>query len=328
MDAHRRFYISIGLLVGFFATGILGYMFIEGASLLDAAYMTIITLSTVGYTESVELNTTAGSVFTIVFIMAGVGTVFYASTSLVALFVSGELDASREKIKVKKRINELRGHIVICGFGRMGQSVVEQLPDHLKDVVVIEIDPDRIVELERDGILHLKADASEEASLQEAGIVHAKFLVATLPKDALNVYVTLTARGLNADLMIIARAESNSTESKLLRAGANRVVCPQLIGASRILGLLTRPNVVDFVDVAAQGIELQLDEYLVDHDSPLVGKSLREAQIRQKVDAIVVAIKREVGKDVFNPSADEVLQARDTMILIGKLNTAERLAEL
>ena len=136
MDAHRRFYVSSGLLVSFFATGILGYMFLEGASLLDAAYMTIITLSTVGYTESVELTTTAGRVFTIVFIMAGVGTVFYASTSVVALFVSGELDSDREKLKVQKRINELRGHIVICGFGRMGQSVVKQLPALVSDVLL------------------------------------------------------------------------------------------------------------------------------------------------------------------------------------------------
>ncbi len=162
----------------------------------------------------------------------------------------------------------------------------------------------------------------------EAGITRAKTLVATLPRDSDNVYVALTARGLREDLFVIARAESTATEGKLLRAGADRVVCPQVIGAYRISSLVTRPNVVDFVDVAAKGIEFEIDEYCIGADSVLVGKSLRDSTLRQKVDAIVVAIKRVDGQTAFNPSPEEVVQVGDTLILIGRLNTSSRLAQL
>ena len=327
MDAHRRFLISCIMLSVFVSAGCVGYMLIEDVGLLEAAYMTIITISTVGFKEVFNLSA-GGKVFTMVLVMLGVGSVYYASVSLVTLFVSGELRSAREKLKVQKRINELKDHIVLCGYGRVGGLVAAQLRSESTALVVLDNDPDKIAALEQAGVLCIEGDASEEASLLEAGITRAKTLVATLPRDSDNVYVTLTARGLSEQIFIIARAEATSTEGKLIRAGADRVVCPQVIGAYRISSLVTRPHVVDFVDVAAKGVELEIDEYSVSEDSALAGKSLRDSALRQKVDAMVVAIRCADGRTTFNPAPDEVVQAGDTLIMIGRLNTSTRLAQL
>ena len=197
MDARRRFLISCIMLSVFVSAGCVCYMLIERVGLLEAAYMTIITISTVGFKEVFELSA-PGKVFTMFLVMLGVGSVYYASVSLVTLFVGGELRTAREKLKVQKRINELKDHIVLCGYGRMGSLVAEQLRAESAALVVLDNDPDRIAALERTGMLCIEADASEEASLLEAGITRARALVATLPRDSDNVYVTLTARGLGA----------------------------------------------------------------------------------------------------------------------------------
>jgi voltage-gated potassium channel len=218
--------------------------------------------------------------------------------------------------------------VIVCGYGRMGQLVADQLQADDRGVVIIDNNPDRLAAMEEAGLPAVGGDAAEEATLLEAGIARARCLVATLPRDSDNVFVVLTAKGLRQDLFIIARAESTTTEGKLLRAGADRVVCPQVIGAHRISSLITRPSVVDFVDVAAQGVELEIDEYKVGDDSPLAGKSLRDSALRQKVDAIVVAITRADGRTIFSPSADEVVHTGDTLILIGRLHTSGRLSQL
>jgi voltage-gated potassium channel len=326
MDARRRFVISLCLLLGFLLIGTVGYMIIEGVGPLRAAYVTVVTISTVG-SEHFDPSD-AGRVFTMFLILSGVGSVYYASVSLVTLLVSGELRSAREKLKVEKRINELKNHVIVCGYGRVGSLVADQLRTEGARFVVVDNDPEKIAAIEPEGLLYVKGDASEETTLLEAGIARADTLVATLPRDSDNVYVALTARGLKKDLLIIARAESTTTERKLLRAGADRVVCPQVIGAYRISSLVTRPNVVDFVDVAAKGVEFEIDEYRIGEGSTLAGKSLRDSALRQKVDAMVVAIKHSDGRTTFNPSAEEVVQVDDTLIVIGRLDTSSRLAEL
>ena len=327
MDARHRFLISCIMLSVFVSAGCVGYMLIEQVGLLEAAYMTIITISTVGFKEVFELSA-AGKVFTMFLVMLGVGSVYYASVSLVTLFVGGELRSAREKLKVQRRINEMKGHVVVCGYGRVGKLVADQLRAAQEPLVIIDNDLEKITALESEGLLYVKGDASEEHTLLEAGISRAKTLVATLPRDSDNVFVVLTARGLQQSLFVIAWAESTATEGKLMRAGADRVVCPQVIGAYRISSLVTRPNVVDFVDVAAEGVEFEIDEYRIGADSALAGKSLRDCALRQKVDAMVVAIKRVDGQTTFNPAAEEVVQIGDTLILIGRLDTSSRLAEL
>jgi voltage-gated potassium channel len=288
--------------------------------------VTVVTISTVG-NEHLD-HSDNERIFSIFLILAGVGSVYYASVSLVTLLVSGELRSAREKLKVQKRVNDLKNHIVVCGYGRMGKLVADQLKSEQASVVVIDNDPEKISELEVAGQLYIKGDACEETTLLEAGITRAKTLVATLPRDSDNVYVVLTARGLRDSLFVIARAESTTTEAKMMRAGADRVVCPQVIGAYRISSLVTRPHVVDFVDVAAKGVEFEIDEYHVDEQSVLADTSLRDSALRQKVDAMVVAVRRADGATTFNPSADVVVRSGDTLILIGRLGTSSRLAEL
>ncbi len=326
MDARRRFIVSLCLRFGFILIGTIGYMIIEDVGPLRAAYVTVVTISTVG-SEHLR-HTDNERVFSMFLILAGVGSVYYASVSLVTLLVSGELRSAREKLKVQKRVNELKNHIIVCGYGRMGKLVADQLKAERASVVVIDNDPEKVSEIEAAGHLYVKGDACEETTLLEAGITRAKTLVATLPRDSNNVYVVLTARGLHDDLFLIARAESTATEAKMMRAGADRVVCPQVIGAYRISSLVTRPHVVDFVDVAAKGVELEIDEYHVDKDSVLADTSLRDSALRQKVDAMVVAVRRPDGQTTFNPSADLIVRSGDTLILIGRLGTSSRLAEL
>jgi len=328
MDSHRRVLVAVALLAGSFLCGTVGYMMIEGMSFDDAAYMTVITISTVGYKEVLQLSP-VGRVFTMGVIMIGVGCMYYASVSLVTFFVGGELRAIREKVKVQKRVNDLKNHIVICGFGRMGRIILNQLINQQhQNIVLVDNDPEKTSEMEKEGLVFVQGDAEEESTLLKAGIDRAKTLVAVLPKDSDNVYVTLTARELKPDLFIITRAESTSTETKLIRAGADRVVCPQVIGAHRVSNLITKPNVVDFVDVAAQGVEFEITEYQVTSESSLAGQSLRESSIRQKLGAMVVAIKRSDNTSLFNPGPEEQVRAGDTLIMIGQLNMSNQLAGL
>lgn len=195
-------------------------------------------------------------------------------------------------------------------------------------VVVVEIRSDLQSDLEATGMLFELGDATEEDVLKAAGLMRASSLISTLPGDADNVFVALTARGLRPDLQIIARAELPSTEVKLRRAGANRVICPQVIGAKRIAAILTRPNVVDFFDVAAEGVELEMQEHRVAAGSPLEDATLRSAELRQQAGAMVVAIKRADGTSVFHPDPDLVIREGDLLILIGREGTSTRLEAL
>jgi voltage-gated potassium channel len=227
--------------------------------------------------------------------------------------------------KLLSKISQLGGHIIVCGYGRMGQTVISQLTQRGVTVVVIDNDPAKTTELEELGVLYILGDAAEEETLRQAGVMQARGLVAVLPEDSANVYVTLTARGLRDDLNIAARAEQLSAEPKLQRAGANRVICPSVIGAIRVANVMVRPNVADFIEVTAKGVELELDEYLVGPESPLKDQTLKGADLIRKAGVIVVAIKRADGETVFNPKAEEHIREGDTLIVIGPSGTGNRL---
>jgi voltage-gated potassium channel len=229
---------------------------------------------------------------------------------------------------LESRIKTLDNHVIVCGFGRMGQMVVQHLRDTKVQVVVIEVDNVRTRKLDEMGLLYLVGDATDEDVLHRAGIERARALVAVLPGDADNVFVTLTARELRSDLHIVARAEQFTAMPKLRRAGATRVISPQAIGAERIANIITRPHVVDFVEVAAKGVDLELDEFVVGQDSPLAGKSLRDADIRKAADVMVVAIKRADGSTRFSPGADVIIQPQDTLIMIGPSGASGKLEEM
>ncbi|MFQ5462424.1 MAG: potassium channel family protein [Phycisphaerae bacterium] len=329
MSPRSRLILSVIALIGVFVAGTFGFLLIESdkdVSLLDAVFMTAITLSTVGYHEVWTLSD-SGRLWSLVVITFGIATVSVAFTSLIALFVSGELRAHREMLVMDKKLKAARDHVILCGFGRMGSMVVRDLEAAKIPVVVLEADAGRLDELKGLNTRFIIGDATEDDMLLRAGIMRASALISMLPRDADNVFIALTAHALRPDLNIIARAEQPQTEPKLKCAGARRVICPQLIGATRTVDILTRPNVVDFVDVAAEGVQLEMDEYVINTQSTLSGKMLKECQLREQLGATVVAIKRADGKTVFSPDPQTALNTGDTLILVGKAGVSQQLAK-
>ncbi|MFQ5490842.1 MAG: potassium channel family protein [Phycisphaerae bacterium] len=327
MSARYRLVLALMAIVAVFFIGAGGYVVLEGASFGDAAFMTLITLSTVGYDQVIPLHGN-GRVWTVMIIVLGIGVVSVAYASLLTVFVSGEIRTGLERRRVQIKIDNLNGHTIMCGYGRMGAMTAERLVADGKTVVVLERDKDHGAELDAAKLLYLFGDATEEDVLRSAGLERAAALVTTLPSDADNLFITLTARGLRSDLYIVSRSELPSTEAKLHRAGADRVICPQIIGAKRIADILTRPHVVDFFEVAAQGVELEMAEYSVKTGSALCDVVLRDSRLRQRTGAMVVAIKRPDGSTVFQPEPDVVFRTGDQLILVGKSGTSERLESL
>lgn len=219
-----------------------------------------------------------------------------------------------------RQINKLREHYIICGFGRIGKEICKILQEHNRDFVVIEKDASEIKVLEELEYFRIQGDASDDETLQAAGIEHAKGLVSVVASDADNLYITLTARGLNPHLFIMARSSGTpGVQTKLKRAGATRVISPYSIGARRMAHLIVRPTVTDFIDLTMRAGELDLimEELLVSSESHLNGKNLIESEIRKKYDVIVVAIKRQDGAMLFNPKPDNIIMAGDTLIVLG-----------
>lgn len=327
MSVRFRLLLAILCVLTVFVVGILGYRLICSPTWTDAVYMTAITLSTVGYNEP-EWLTPAGRVWSVGVMTLGLASLALALSFLTVLLTGGELRGVLGRRVLSKQIEQLSGHTIVCGYGRTGEMLVRELAAQGVSLVVIERDPEKTATLDQVGQLYILGDASEEEKLVQAGLMRARALVSVLAHDADNVYVTLTVRGARPDLIVIARAEQPETERKLLRAGATRVVCPSIIGASRMASILLRPNVVDFVDVAAKGVELEMDEYVIAPASSLVGKTIRQLQLRQKAEVMVVAVKRPDGSSEFNPGPELLLQAGDTLILVGQAGASQRLDRL
>jgi len=330
MSMHTRLNLAVASLLGVLVIGSAGYMLIEEdrhISLLDSIYMTVVTVSTVGFKEVWPLSGPA-KVWTIGVIVFGIGTVSVAFTSLISLIISGELRFEREKRKMETTISDMRNHVILCGYGRMGSLAVREMVERGLRVVVVEVGSSFEDALREAGIPHVIGDATDEEVLKKAGLMNARALVAALPSDADNVYIALTARTLRSDVLIVGRAEQPGTEAKLKRAGASRVICPQVIGATQVANVLTRPNVVDLVEMANKGVDLEIDEYVVARRSPLEGATLRGSALREKTGASVVAIKRADGETLFNPDPAAVLAAGDTLVLVGPAGVSARLDKL
>jgi voltage-gated potassium channel len=310
------------LLTGF---GTAGYMLVQNYTFIEALYMTIITLSTVGFSEVHPLDT-AGKVFTIVLILLGVSFVAFSLAYFSQILLDGNLLEAYRRRKLKKELDQLENHHIICGYGEMGRIVAEELHKHGMPLVVIESDETVLALLRERNFLHLGADATDENSLIAAGIHRAKGLVAVVNKDAENVFIVLTARDLNKDLLIFARADSPGTDKRLLKAGANRVVSPYVIGATRIAHSILRPTVADFLELALseEGMELGMEEIRIPEHSKLVGMKLLSSGIRSSYDLIVVAVKRGEGPMIFNPPPNEKLQAGDILVAIGAVENLFR----
>lgn len=319
-----RLWISIGIVIGVLVFGTAAYVVVAGQSVLDSLYMTVITLTTVGFKEVFELDAT-GRVLTIVIILVGYASLSIALANLVSLIVGGELRSIRGRLRMKTEIERLEGHVIICGYGRMGAQVASQLQAEGVPFVAVDMEEGPLHDLEEHGVLFVVGDATEDGVLLDAGLMRARALVASLASDANNVYVTLTARGLCPKLRIITRAEQASAEAKLRRAGADDVISPQLIGANKIAHMLCKPHVVELVDMAAKGVDIEIAQYEVAGESQLVGKPLRDSGIRERAGMMVVAIKRADNRQIFSPGPEEQIQTGDRLILLGRGGLSERL---
>ncbi len=327
MDPRLRLALSLLAVVVVFVGSTIGYHWITGAELGTCAYMTVITLSTVGYQEAIPLDEN-GKLWTCLTIVVGIGTLSVAVTSLFAVLLSGELLRLRGRSRMKAQIDSLERHVIICGGGRMGALTAAVLKRRGTSLVIVEQDPVVIHDLAEKGTPCVEGDATTEETLLAAGLERARTLVAVLPRDSDNLYISLTARGLRENLLIVARAEHPSTEIKLKRAGADRVILPHVVGANRIANIVTRPGVVDFFETAAEGVDLEMDQYVVSEHSAIKNKTLRESGLRQRAGVIVVAIKKADGTMLFSPSPDQIIEPADTLIMVGRAGTSVRLDRL
>ena len=315
-------------LLAILVLGSLGYVWLEGWSFMDALYMTVTTLTTVGYGEVHPLNA-VGRIYNMVLILAGMGVLIYIITSLARVVVEGEIAAALGKRKLLKRIKKLSGHYIICGYGRLGEIIARQLQERRIPLVVVENNPELTINLDQSGYYFVAGDATKEEVLLEAGIERAKGLVAVVHSDASNVYIVLTARSLKPDLFIVARGEEPGSRQKLLRAGADKVESPYELGGRKMAHTILRPTVTTLMELAmAEGMEWSMEEIRVGETSSMIGIPLKDSGIRQKYDLIVVAIKRADGGMVFNPTPKSIVQAGDTLIIIGMRKHLEALEEI
>jgi voltage-gated potassium channel len=328
MPARSKLWVAATLLVAVTAVGVLGYRLLEGYAWLDALYMTVITLSTVGFQELRPLSP-SGRIFTIALVAGGVGVAFYTAVAVVGQVVEGELRQLFGRKRMEKRIRSLSGHYVVCGFGRVGEIVCRELQIKPVPFVVIEQAPDRLLKAEEADCLVLRGDATDEPVLLTAGVPRARGLFATLPTDADNVFVTLTAKELNPALVVVARAETDRSDRALRRAGADTVISPYAMGGHRMAQAVLRPAVVDVIELAThhQSLELQLEEVGLPAGSPYEGVTLGDSELTSRLGVIVVAIKRASGPMVFNPAPAERLEAGDRLVALadaGRLKALER----
>ena len=301
-----------------FFIGIAFYMKYENWDFISSFYMVVITLSTVGFMEVNELSE-AGRLFTSFLIMGGVGGFVYIAGAFAQVLIDGRLQILWGKHKMMKEISKMRGHYIVCGHGRIGSIVAQEILSEGHDVVVIEQDPVLIDKMEQYGILCIEGDATSDELLMTAGLLHADSLISALTSEAANVYVTLTARQLNPEITIVARAGDKSHISRLELAGADRVVLPHFIGGLRMAQNVLRPTVTNFLELAVRGgIDLQMEELGVTADSELVDLDLIESKIRPRFNLIIIAIKKDSGDMVFNPGPKEIIHANDTLLAVGK----------
>ncbi|HYV24652.1 MAG TPA: potassium channel protein [Pyrinomonadaceae bacterium] len=321
----RNALIALALAILF---GTVGFTLIEGWPLSDSLYVTVQTLTTVGYGD-VPPHSGAGRAFAVIVMLMGVGGVALAASTIVQSVVQSELVSAFGQRRQSKKMSKLHDHYIICGSGRVGSHLIRDLQATGKPFVVIESDPQRAAEFAQREITVLVADATLEESLREVGVDRARGLAACLPNDADNIYVVLTARDLNPNLRIVARAAEEQAEAKLLRAGANHVIAPTIIGGHRMAVALTKPAVSEFMDsITANELGLGFEQVEVNAASHLSGKELRWTPIRSELDVVVISIRRHEGEIIFNPSGDCRIESGDILIAIGRADSLTKLSQL
>ena len=329
MGSAKHLIVSILLTFLIVGAGTAGYMVIEGWNILDAFYMTVITMGTVGYGEVHEISNT-GRLFTILLIFVGVGYFVYVAGVVVQFMVEGRMRTILGRRRLDKKIDRLKDHYIICGYGRLGRVLCKNLLRKPLALVVIEKDRELIPVMDEDKVLYVCGDVSDEANLIKAGIRRAKGLVAVLATDADNVFLVLTARQLNPDLYIAARASRSESKAKLQAAGANNVESPYEMGGVSMAQRIIRPTVTNFLDLAFtySRKDIQMEEIPIGPSSTLSGVMLKDSGIRQRFNLIIIAIKKSDGSMLFNPSFETVIKAGDTVIAVGEETNLKKLEDI
>jgi K+ transport systems, NAD-binding component len=297
--------------------GTSGLMLTEHFSMAQAFYLTVQTITTVGYGD-IEVHTEAGHKFLVLLMMVGVAVMLYFAGLMMAFLIEGQLAGVYGRRKMNKKIEQLKDHIIVCGAGRVGRQVLNGLRKEEVDFVVIEQQEDLITELIEDGFLVINSDATQDETLKKAGIEKAKGLITALPEDSSNVFVTLTAKGLNPDIQVVARMDKLESEKKLLRAGADKVISPAVLGGWRMAMSILKPISMEYLDTVIHdhNIAMEMVELRVDQGSCLVGKTLSRSGIKQQTGAIVLAILRD-DQVISNPDAEEMIGQGDLLIVLG-----------
>jgi voltage-gated potassium channel len=326
MVGTRHLILSLSILILITVAGTIGYMTIEGWQFVDALYMTVITISTVGFKEVNQVGA-AGRIFTIFLVFTGVGFTLYVAAAVVQFMVEGRIRIILGRRRLDKKIDRLKNHYIICGYGRIGRVLCRHLKRADIDIAVIEKDPEQITVMDEDGILYIAGEATDENILLKAGIKRAQGLVAALATDTDNVFLVLTARQLAPEIFIMARSSEETAKIKLRAAGANSVESPYEMGAVSMAHRIIRPTVTSFLDLAFahKRRDIQMEEIPVSSASELVNIQLKDTGIRQKYNLIIIAIKKSDGSMQFNPSFETVIAPHDTVIAVGEADNLQKL---
>lgn len=317
------------ILAGVISYGTLGYTLIEGWSFLESFYMTIITLSTVGFREVRALSAT-GRVFTITLVIFGVAGAAFTITVLGQFIVEGEIRRILGRRKMEKRLKDMKKHYIVCGYGRVGMQVCKEFCSREIPLVVIEKNPERVEQLVKEGILVIQGDATDDEVLLAAGIQRSKALISTIASESENVFIALSARELNPEILITARAESKSAEKKLLRAGADRVVSPHEMGGIRMALVTLRPDIVDFMRIVTGDREkgFGIEEIEVKKKSSIADTLLKDSPIRCELGLLVIGMKKKGKEMIINPSAQIRIEPGDILVVIGETEKLEKLGQM
>jgi voltage-gated potassium channel len=325
LSATRKLQLAFLAFTVLVLIGTIGFMLIERMNLLNAFYMTIITLSTVGYGE-VQALSSSGKMFDVMLILFGVVLGGFVASVIGQVVIEGQFQEMVLQRKIQKMLQKMNGHCIVAGFGRVGRQVALEFRQKNAPFVVIDNRPEALEQLKNLEYPFVKGDAVDEEVLRQAGIDRAQTMITTLPQEAQNVYLILTARYLNPNLIIISRAEYEDGEKKLLRAGANHVVVPHVLGGSRMAMAALRPNVVDFMRMAIGGEEgLFIEEILVPANSSFVGRSLTDSNLKRDFGVTIIGIRQGSEKMVLNPASQTQIHGGDVLVVMGQANELERL---
>lgn len=321
--------LALVILFAVMIAGTLGFYFIEDWGFLDSFYTTITTITTVGYGDFTPRSAT-GKIFTIVIIIFGVGTMLYSFSLITEIIIESRLRMILGRDKVQKKIDKMDNHYIICGCGRIGFLICRELAGEKIPFVVVDNNPEVIQKIQDEGFIYCKGDATQDKTLIDAGIKRAKGIVCVLPTDAENLYVILTAKELNHEAYILSRSEEEESEHRLIRAGADRVMSPYTLGGSRMAMAILRPAMLDFIEITTrrQSLELRMEEIAICDNSLLIGQSLEASGIRENYGLIIVAVKKDSGKMIFNPLASYIIANGDRLIAMGEDKNVKHFAEV